>query len=57
MLDQRIKPLLLQEFLAVFDSLKGELVNDPLIEGQPDFSKTWMQRVIANPLPLDTAQS
>lgn len=29
----------------MFDSLKGELVNDPLIEGQPEFSKTWMQRV------------
>ncbi|KAL3163202.1 hypothetical protein ABBQ32_009605 [Trebouxia sp. C0010 RCD-2024] len=40
-----------QEFLAVFDSLKGELVNDPLIEGQPDFSKTWMQRMLEFNVP------
>lgn len=34
-----------QEFLAVFDKLKEELVNDSLIEGQPEFSRSWMQRV------------
>lgn len=37
----------------MFDSLKGELVNDQLIEGQPEFAKTWLQRVnIAKQLPL-----
>ena len=36
-----------QEFLAIFDKLKEELVNDSLIEGQPEFSRTWMQRVSA----------
>jgi len=29
----------------VFDTLRDELANDPLIAGQPEFSKAWMQRV------------
>ena len=36
---------LLQDFLAVFDTLRNELVDDPLIAGQPDFSRTWMHKV------------
>lgn len=40
-----------QEFLAVFDSLKAELVSDPLIEGQPEFSKAWMQRMLEFNVP------
>lgn len=34
-----------QEFLQVFETLKNELVNDPLIAGQPDFAQKWLQRV------------
>lgn len=29
----------------MFDTLKAELVNDPLIAGQPDFAQKWLQRV------------
>lgn len=35
-----------QDFLAVFDTLRDELVNDSLIAGQPEFSKAWMQRML-----------
>lgn len=34
-----------QDFLRVFDTLKTELVNDPLIAGQPEFAQKWLQRV------------
>ena len=29
----------------MFNTIRDELVNDPLIAGQPDFSRAWLQKV------------
>ena len=34
-----------QEFMAVFRSLRSELVDDPLLDGQPQFAKDWLLKV------------
>lgn len=35
----------LQEFLRVFERLRDEIVNDDLLEGQPEASKKWVKEV------------
>lgn len=37
--------LALQEFLRVFERLRDEIVNDDLLEGQPEASKKWVKEV------------
>jgi len=35
----------MQEFLKVFEQLRDELIDDDLLAGQPEESKTWVERV------------
>ena len=38
----------LQEFLGVYQILKQQLLDDPLIQEQPDFARTWLAKVRTN---------
>jgi hypothetical protein len=39
----------MQEFLKVFGELRDELVNDGLLERQPESSKQWVKEVSSSP--------
>lgn len=41
----RAQRALPQDFLALFEELREEIVNDPLLKGQPEFSKDWVCKV------------
>ena len=34
-----------QDFLKVFEQLRDEIVNDDLLDGQPESSKQWVKEV------------
>ena len=40
------RPLLSQEFLAVYAKLRDELVTDPLLGSQPDFASSYTRRML-----------